>query len=198
MKRINAFSLLFTLCLLTVTATGESPATVSGRTIDEYAALLDDTDRVVRLRAIKSLGAFGVDAGDAIRKGLEHDDAAMRYTAAVHLGRIGGKPLELAAARLAKLAADKKSHAVRMAASYALCETGNTAEHLPLLIESLSYPERGMACCAAELLGRLGPDAEAAIEPLEAAYAKHAPGTQGGDYHIGGAAKNALRKIRKD
>ncbi len=173
-----------------------SPATISGRTVAQYRALLDDPDRVIRLLAIKSLGAFGESAGDAIRASLDHQDAAMRYTAAVHLGRIGGKPLSLAEERLTELAAEKKSLAVQMAASYALCELGKTEQHLPLLVESLTYPERGMACSAAELIGRLGPDAIDAVGPLEAAYAKNRPGVKGGDYHIGGATKNALRKIR--
>ena len=70
------------------------------------------------------------------------------------------------------------------------------SEDLPLLVETLAYPERGTACSAAELIGRIGPDAAAAIAPLEAAYSKHRPGAKGGDYHIGGAALNALRKLR--
>ncbi|MCG8649813.1 MAG: HEAT repeat domain-containing protein, partial [Pirellulales bacterium] len=138
---------------------GESPAEVSGRTIEQYTAKLNDDDRVVRLRALRSLAAFGEPAGQPMAGALDHQDAAMRYLAAVQLGQIGGKPLRLAAERLRQLADDKKSHAVRMAASYALCEAGQLDQHLPLLIESLSYPERGMACSAAELIGRLGPAA---------------------------------------
>ena len=186
----------FVLGLAQTRAGGEDPTTIAGRTVAQYAALLDDPDRVVRLRAIKSLGAFGLSAGEAIQKTLDHEDAAMRFTAAVHLGRIGGQPLSDAKERLSELAQDESSHAVRMAACYALCETGEIKDHLPLLTESLSYPERGMACTAAELIGRLGSDAKAAVKPLEAAYEKHRPGAKGGDYHIGGAAKNALRKIR--
>jgi HEAT repeat protein len=187
---------ILVLALATMRCPAEAPQTISGRTIAQYASQLTDADRVVRLRAIKSLGAFGNEAGEAIELALDHEDAAMRYTAAVHLGRIGGAPLSRAGQRLAVLATDKTSHAVRMAASFALCKAGKTEQHLPLLIESLSYPERGMACSAAELIGRLGPDAIAAEGRLEDVYAKHRPGTKGGDYHIGGAAKNALRKIQ--
>ncbi len=150
------------------------------------------------LCAIRSLGAFGVPSATAIRGALDHEDAAMRYVAAVQLGQIGGEPLQLARQRLVELATDERSHAVRMAACYALCESGQVAEHLPLLIDSLDFGERGMACSAAELIGRLGPDARAAVPALETSYEKHRPGAAGGDYHIGGAAMNALRKIRTE
>ena len=176
----------------------ENPRAVAGRSMAEYAAQIDDPDRVVRLRAIKTLGVFGPAAGAVLRDALDHEDAAVRYTAAVHLGQIGGEPLQLAEERLIELASDRRRHAVRMAASYALCESGKVSEHLPLLIDSLGYGERGMACSAAELIGRLGPDAKAAAPALETTYQKHRPGATGGDYHIGGAAMNALRKIRTD
>lgn len=176
----------------------ESPRAIAGRSMAEYAAEIDDPDRVVRLRAIKSLGAFGAAAGAVLRDALDHKDAAMRYTAAVHLGQIGGEPLQLADERLIELASEDRWHAVRMAASYALCESGKVSAHLQLLVDSLGYGERGMACSAAELIGRLGPDAKAAEPALETTYEKHRPGATGGDYHIGGAAMNALRKIRTD
>ncbi len=187
---------LLILALTAMRCPADAPTTIAGRTIADYATQLEDPDRVVRLRAIRSLGAFGPDASDAIRTALDHDDAAMRYIAAVQLGRIGGKPLELAEDRLLELTTDERSQAVQMAASYALCEAGKAEQHLPRLIESLSYPERGMACSAAELIGMLGSDAKAAVAPLEDVYEKNRPGAKGGDYHIGGAAMNALRKIR--
>jgi hypothetical protein len=182
----------------TTPSSGDSPRLIAGRSIAEYTADIDDSDRVVRLRAIKSLGAFGAPAGAALRDALDHGDAAVRYTAAVQLGRIGGDPLQLAEKRLTELASDPSSHAVRMAASYALCESGKVSEYLPLLVDSLDDVERGMACSAAELIGRLGPAAQAAEPALETTYQKHRPGASGGDYHIGGAAMNALRKIRAD
>lgn len=175
----------------------EPPAEVAGRTVEQYAEALSDSDRVVRLRAAKSLGAFGAAAGGPLRKALVHDDPAVRYTAAAHLGRIAGEPLEAATERLQELAGDESSPAVQMAASFALCRSGKTAmqNHLPLLVERLDYPERAMACSAAMLIGDLGPAATAAIEPLQKTYDANRPGSSG-DYHLGGAAKNALRKIQ--
>ena len=176
--------------------TDTATVAIAGQTIDGYAAKLNDANRVVRLRAARSLGAFGAAAGDAVRESLAHDDAAVRYIAAENLGRIGGKPLEQAKARLTELANDETSLAVRLAASFALCRAGSIEQHLPLLIETLRYPERGTACSAAELIGNIGPAAAAAIEPLEEVHEKNRPGAKGGDYHVGGAAMNALRKLR--
>lgn len=172
------------------------PRAIAGRTIEDYATELKDESRVVRLRAARSLGAFGVAAGDALRGALAHDDAAIRYIAAEQLGRIGGKPLEQANPALTKLANDESSLAVRLAACYALCRAGLVEQHLPLLIETLRYPERGTACSAAELIGNIGPSAAAAIATLEEVHQKNRPGAKGGDYHVGGATMNALRKLR--
>lgn len=188
--------LLMLCCLLVGALRADDPETIAGRTVEQYAAQIDDGDRVVRLRAVKSLGAFGASAAVPLRRALEHEDAAVRYTAAVHLGRIGGPPLSEAKPSLEKLAGDESSMAVQMAASYALCRVGMIDQHLPLLVDALTFPERGTACSAAELIGAIGPDAADAIEPLEQVYQRNRPGVKGGDYHIGGAANNALRKIR--
>ena len=181
------------------TVRSQSPAeakTVAGKTVEQYAKLVESENRTVRLRAAKSLGAFGQVAGKALTQALGHTDRAVQYTAAVHLGRIGGDALRDAKAKLAELAESKQSLALRMAGAFALCKAGETEKRLAVLTGALTYPDRGTACSAAELIGMLGPDAKAAIAPLEAVYVEHKPGKKGGDYHIGGAANNALRKIR--
>ena len=183
-------------CVHSDSSLADEPSVVAGRSIDDYTLELSNPNRVVRLRAVKSLGAFGESAGEALCTALESDDKAVQYTAAVHLGRIAGKPLQAAKKRLESITTDKDSLAAAVAASFALCRAGESEKHLPLMIEALKYPERGMVCCTAELIGMLGPTAVAAIEPLEQAYQKHRPGAKGGDYHIGGAALNALRKIK--
>lgn len=192
---VQLLPLAIVLLLLTP-AVADDGATIAGRTIEDYASQIDDEDRVVRLRAVKSLGAFGAAAGESLNKALGSDDKAVQYTAAVALGRIGGKPLDSAKVRLKEISNDKDSLAVRLAAAFALCRAGELEKNLPTLAGALTYPERGMVCCAAELLGMLAADAEAAIEPLETVYEKNRPGVKGGDYHIGGAAMNALRKIK--
>ncbi len=174
----------------------KDPTTIAGRTVDDYAAQLTDENRVVRLRAAKSLAAFGISAGDALSTALDSEDKAVQYTAAVALGRLGGKPLKAAKTRLKQMAKDKDSLAARVAASFALCRGGQLDQHLPTMIDALTYPERGMVCSTAELIGMLGPSAAAAVEPLEQLREQNRPGAKGGDYHIGGAAMNALRKIK--
>lgn len=177
-------------------AAADDRSQVAGKSVDEYAAQVNHDNRVIRLRAVRSLGAFGQPASDVLAQALDHEDAAVRYIAAAHLGRIGGSGLKRAIDRLTELAADESSLAVQVAAAYALCRAGRVDKHLPMLIKTLQYPERGMVCSTAELIGGIGPPAAAAIEPLEQLHEKNRAGVQGGDYHIGGAAMNALRKIR--
>ncbi len=196
MRIPQLFLMALSVFLSVSTSIADDPDTVAGRTVDDYAAQLNSPDRVVRLRAVKSLGAFGEAAGDPLVKALESDDKAVQTTAAVTLGRMGGKPLQTAKPQLASISKDETSLALRVAASFALCRAGDIDKHLPTMIDALSYPERGMVCSTAELIGMLGPSAKAAIEPLQQAYQKNRPGAKGGDYHIGGAAMNALRKIK--
>ncbi|KAA5541011.1 HEAT repeat domain-containing protein [Roseiconus nitratireducens] len=177
-----------------------SPPTIAGRTLEDWGNLLESDNRTARLRAIRSVGYFGAPAAETLHQALEHSDPAVRYLAATHLGRIGGDPLADATESLTRLAKpdkpDDQPLSVRMAAAYALCAQGQTEDNLPILIDALSYPERGTACTAADLMGRLGARASAAIETLEKVRAENKPGVKGGDYHLGGAALNALRKIR--
>ncbi|MEM9586472.1 MAG: HEAT repeat domain-containing protein [Planctomycetota bacterium] len=184
---------------ITLRAQADAPETIAGRTIQQYASQLDSPNRVVRLRALKSLGAFGADAGNTISTALGHSDAAMRYTAAVHLGRLGSESAGSAKDALTKLAADDPSAAVRSAAAFALCRLSPESRnvYLPQLIERLKLDQRGAVCSVAELLGMLGKDATDAVETLTEVHLANLPGGKG-DYHIGGATKNALRKIVPD
>lgn len=148
-------------------AEAEPRATVAGRELAAWVADLGSEHRVVRLRAVRSLAPFGAAAGEALRSALKADDPAVRYIAAVDLGRLAGDPLRLALEKLTVLRADPQHPAVQMAAAFALCRSGNGEGNLSLLVERLEYPERAMACSAAELLEMLGPlpaDAAAALE----------------------------------
>jgi HEAT repeat protein len=170
-------------------------AKVAGLTLPQCVAQLEHENRTVRCRAVRTLAVFGEDAAKPLAAALSHSDPAIRYLAAVQLGQIGGDGLEAASQELEKLAADERSKSVQLAAAFALCQSGKTDEHLPLLIERLKYPERAMACSAAELLGMIGPPAAGAVSALETARDENKPGGSG-DYHLGGAAEAALRKIQ--
>ena len=187
-------------------ATGDQPQTVAGQTLESLTPQLSDSDRVIRLRAAHSLGSLAhlnKETGSenatftqVMIDALDHDDAAVQYIIAEQLGLIGGEALQKAKPKLEKLVTAKESLGSQMAASFALCRAGDPAVHLPLLIDALEHPERGVVCSAAALIGKIGPNAKDAIPALEAVVEKHRAGVKGGDYHRGGAAMNALRKIR--
>ena len=173
------------------------PPMVAGLTLKECVALLDDEERTVRCRAVRTLGGFDQDAAQPLAAALTHADAAVRYLAAVQLGRIGGDGLQEAAEELEKLVGDERSKAVQMAAAYALCRGGKLDEPLDLLIERLQDDERGMACSAAELIGEIGPAAARAVPALE--QARDAERPDGGSvYHVDRAAAHALRKVQPE
>ena len=189
--------LIWPLLLVPATQT-DAPKKVAGRTLAEFTAELESPNVFVRLRAAKSLRAFGKSAVPALSKALQDKNNGVQYWAASHLGDIGSAPKE-AVAILRKLEAGKHP-ATAMAAAYALCRIEKPKDHIKLLIGRLDYPERGMACSAAEFLGRLGQDGRPAVPALEAAYHRHnkKPGeaNKGNtDYHICGASQNALRQI---
>ena len=178
----------------------ETGASVAGRTMEGWGDDLQSQDRIIRLRAAKSLVAFGQPAGPMLATLLDDDDAAIRYVAAVGLGDIGGEPLSAATKTLQRITKSDSSQAVSMATAYALCrnreqDSDNIRIYLPTLINRLDHPERGMVCSASELIGKIGPRAGAAAEKLQAVFEANQPGGKG-DYHKGGAAKNALRKIQ--
>ncbi len=170
---------------------------VAGMTLAQCVAQLDDENRTLRCRAVRTLGAFEQDAVKPLTAALSHSDPAVRYLAAAHLGRIGGDGLKAASEKLEKLVDDKRSKSVQMAAAFALCRAGKLDENLNLLIERLKYPERAMACSAAALIGSIGPVAAAAVPALEQARDENEPGGDG-DYHLGGAATAALRQIQPE
>ena len=194
-RSLSLLAAMIAVVFTSVTVQSESPSRVAGKSLAKNVSDLSSTDRVIRLRAVRSLSAYGASAAEALQAALDHEDAAVRYLAAEQLGELGAASLADAKPKLEVLAADESSLAVRMAASFALCRAGELNKHLPLLVETLNYPERGTACSAAALIGKIGPAANDAVAPLEAVHEKHRAGVKGGDYHRGGAAMNALRKI---
>ncbi len=178
----------------------KTPDQVAGRTVSGWSRDLEHANVFVRLRAAKTLGVFGPRAAGSLIRALDDQDAGVRYWAASHLADMGdaAKP---AVPRLRKLRQSQRHPAVAMAAAFALCRLDTLDGNLELLVERLRDPERGMACSAAEMLGRLGPAAKSAVAALEQTYRRHhrrpgEPGPVRADYHVRGAAQNALRKIQ--
>jgi len=131
-------------------------------------------------------------------EGEGHDDYAknarrhLAFKAAVQIGEEDAVPLVRQA-----LTSARKSD--RQAAAEALAEQGpSAAQYIPQLIEAL-HDERGFipdfaVIATANALGAIGPQAEAAIEPLQnIADTEH----EGWELQIKTAAVTALAKIRK-
>lgn len=168
---------------------------VAGRTLAQWQADLSSPNEIVRLRAVKSLGPFGMSAVTILQECLSDESDAVQYWAADHLGSIGPKVSKSKSRAsvvnsLEAIIKTSPEKAVSMAAAYALFKVDAKQEHLDLVIKRLSHGERGMACSAAEFLGKIGSPAEAALPELQKKYKEH------GDYHVRGACLNAIRKIK--
>ena len=192
----NNILLLLVGVLLATPATGKNTATVevAGRSLVSWSKDLPSEDRTTCLIAAKTIGIFGQTAVPTLLEMLAHDDAAVRYWAASHLGDIGS-PATNAVPGLTRLKNDS-SPSVRTAVAFALCRIEGVAKHNGPLMDAIQSKQRGTACTAADFLARIGPDAKTLLPAIEA---KHLQITEGkGDYHIRGALKNAVRAIRND
>ncbi len=199
MKRTNRNSLkatalhwigIFTISL----AAADTPVEIAGRTLEGWLQDLRANNETVRLRAAKTVGLFGTPALPHLIRMLDDRDDAVRYWAADHLGNLG--PKAASAGEALKRAADTPSLPVRMAAHYALSQIHPAEPQFAALYRGVQSSQRSMACAAADFLARIGPSAKTALPLLETVSKKHSH--RGGDYHIRGAVKNAIRAIRNE
>ncbi len=168
----------------------EPGSRVAGRVLAAWQAELDSSSRTRRLRAIMTLPAFGDAAVRPLETALGHADPAVRYWAASGLGDLAHKTSRTRDIRAAlQKMLGHKSAGLQISAAYALCRLGHVKQGLPILTGALGHPQRGVVCSAADFLARIGPPAAAAVGPLQQAV-KHK------DYHVKGAALEALRRIR--
>ncbi|WP_165440625.1 HEAT repeat domain-containing protein [Rubripirellula amarantea] len=187
-------------------AASHNSSMVAGKTLSDLKEGINSEDRVVRTRSVKSIAAFAFRSddkaiGQALSDAMDHDDAAVRYIAMVSLGDITKAPYvpqvisDATQAKLKTAVKNDPSNSVKMAASYALCQAGEVDEYLSVLLEDLDHPLRGVSCSAAELIGKIGPAAQAAKVKLSEVAANNDAKKKIGDYHRGGAAATALLKI---
>ena len=188
--RTWAWSVVFLVGLLFAECPAAAPKSVAGRSLAEWSAELDAKSRTRRLRAALTLPSFGVDAVKPLVKALEHDDPGVVYWAASGLGDLAHKSAHTKPVlRRLKGLMGHKAVGVRLSAAYALSRLGETGSGIGVLAKGLEHPHRGVACSAADFLARIGPPAANAVAALQAA-AKHK------DYHVKGAANEALKRIR--
>ena len=160
--------------------------TVAGRTAVQWAEDLAADSRAARGRATLSLRAFGPAGAPFLADALSDDDEAVRFWAAEGLGMTPDAP----AAReslpaLRELAAGGRT-AERLAAAFALAALGEPDAGVPVLVDGLNHPSRGVAVTAADLLARLGAAAAPAGDVLKELALNHS------DYHVRYRAAQAL------
>jgi HEAT repeat protein len=165
-------------------------ATTSPGAVQGIIAAIDDKNPSVKIEAIRSLGNLGVAAAPrsvpALNKVLDGNDESAKRAAIRALGSIG--PGAAAAARaLAGLLKDKRMHDDSAAA---LVKIGKGS--VPALVETLeNAKDYKLRVEVIGLLGEIGPEARAAIKPLEAiAETDRLSGMRS-------AARTALGKIRR-
>lgn len=167
---------------------------VAGRNLAGWKKDLASDNRTVRLRAAKTLGAFGTEAVPTLTELLGDQDVAVQYWAASHLGNMG----DAAKSSVHKLKElfDSESQPIRMAVSYALCSIEGVDEWSGPLLEGIESKQREVGCTAADFLARLGPKAKSILGKVEAKHREYL--TNKGDYHIRGSLENAVRDIKND
>ncbi len=188
-RRTTAWSAILLAGLLAIECHAAAPRRVAGRSLAEWSAELSAKSRTRRLRAALTLPSFGANAVKPLVKALEHDDPGVVYWAASGLGDLAHKSAYTRPVLLRLRALMKhKAVGVRLSAAYALSRLGETGSAVRVLAKGLEHPHRGVACAAADFLARIGPPAVNAIVELRVA-AKHK------DYHVKGAANEALKRI---
>ena len=190
MKALSAACLAVLLLCGVATECLAQAKSIAGRDLSEWSSELNSKSRTRRLRAALTLPSFGADAVEPLVGALEHADPAVVYWSASGLGDLAHKSARTkpVLARLRELL-KHKSIGVRLAAGFALCRLGETRLGLAVLTGGLQHAQRGVACASADFLARIGPPAAAAIPALQTALKRS-------DYHVQGAANEALKRIR--
>ncbi|MEM7560611.1 MAG: HEAT repeat domain-containing protein, partial [Planctomycetota bacterium] len=173
-------------CLILLTAISSQAATnpflsaneVAGRNLAGWKKDLSSDNRTVRLRAVKTLGAFDAEAVPTLTELLGDQDVAVQYWAASHLGNIGSAAKSSVPALKGLFGSD--SQPLRMAVSYALCSIEGVDEWSKPLLEGIDSKQREVGCTAADFLARLGPKAKSILGEVEAKHQEYLPNK--GDY----------------
>jgi N-sulfoglucosamine sulfohydrolase len=165
---------------------------IAGRSLSAWTKDLSVSNETIQLRAAKMIGQFGEPAVPQLTKMLSSENDAIRYWAASHLGNIGSDAS--AASEALKTAVNDPSLPVRMAINFALSRVDRAGPWFVSLIKGVESSDRSTACAAADFFARIGPSAKSVIPTLQSVFEKQS--SPGGDYHIAGGVKNALRNIR--
>ena len=141
-----------------------------GKSLSDWAILLDGEDRHDRLSAVRAIGEAArrnpADAASTavLRRALSHEDSAVRHWAVRSVGSLGDAASAFEQDLRARLADDAID--VRIWAAQALCRLGKPEEALPVLARALSDTNGGTRLHAAHALEALGEDARPVVEAL--------------------------------
>jgi len=132
--------------------------------------VIDRTDLLDRLRAIKALDRQGEKAVPRYFEALGDEYGSVRYWAVVglHVNCRDDNTIERARDTVAKLL-DDTSSVVRIAAAQALCDWGQEEEALPVLVRALTHNSDSVRLYASNALGRIGEKVRPALPQLRAA-----------------------------
>ena len=157
--------------------TRRSAVTVLGRigpgakaAVPALIKVLEQGDYHIQSAAARSLGEIGPDAKAAVpalTRALDSKITSVTYNAAHALGAIGPGAKEAEAALLTHMSS--VTPYIRATAAEALWRIDRHPDAIPALIRHLQDPKTTDPGEAAETLGRLGPDAKAAVPALVAA-----------------------------
>lgn len=148
---------------------------------------LKNNDKSLRINAITALEGLGVEAKAAIpelMKLLRNGDKDVQFAACSALGAIGPDAKEAVPKMLALI--EEKTQVTQVAD--ALEKIGKVA--VPALIKALADNQDWVRYGACEALGRIGPDAEAALPALKGRFDKDR------NFEVRAAAGRAARKIK--
>ncbi|WP_422931758.1 HEAT repeat domain-containing protein [Singulisphaera sp. PoT] len=151
-------------------AAGDEPPMVLGRSVDGWVQILRNKGSApgARLRALKALAFFGAEAKAAVPDLVEEFRRGLFRAEAVDaLVRIGAETDLAVSYLIDQLVKDQNVAWVspdRGDVRKNLARIGGPA--VPELIRLLSWPERRVRGCAADVLGRIGPGAKEAVPAL--------------------------------
>ncbi|MFO7974731.1 MAG: sulfatase-like hydrolase/transferase [Candidatus Hydrogenedentota bacterium] len=126
---------------------------IFGKPLKHYVEILNATDRLRRLRAIKTIGLVS-EAAPLLRNALGDYDAAVAHWAAVSLGHLGDATPETASALRKALQSNKIS--AKLGAARGLVLLGHIEETMPVLEQAITHDNKFARLSAVETLEIIG------------------------------------------
>lgn len=148
---------------------------LGAKAVSALESVLDDGEEEVSLEASKALGRIGREAIGQLITALSNKLEAVRLAAVNGLRAVKGDAAGAVPSLIGMLLDGERTSKERREAALALGDIGVAAKDaVGTLTELLQDPDEGIACAAAEALGRIGEGSEGAVKALIAALADQA------------------------